>query len=49
METLKGLNKKKGITVFVINHEKQFEKYFDRIIRLKDGKIIKSREFKKEI
>jgi putative ABC transport system ATP-binding protein len=39
METLKELNKKKGITIFVINHEKAFEKYFDRIIRLKDGKV----------
>lgn len=41
MELLKKLNKKNKITVFVINHEKSFEKYFDRIIRLKDGKIIK--------
>jgi len=39
MEILKELNKKKGITIFVINHEKEFEKYFERIIRLKDGKI----------
>jgi putative ABC transport system ATP-binding protein len=39
METLKELNKKKGITIFVINHERAFEKYFDRIIRLKDGKV----------
>jgi putative ABC transport system ATP-binding protein len=39
MELLKWLNKKKGITIFVINHEKHFEKYFDKIIRLKDGKI----------
>jgi putative ABC transport system ATP-binding protein len=39
METLKELNKKKGITIFVINHERAFEKYFDRIILLKDGRI----------
>tara|TARA_Y100000310_G_C20632744_1_gene789512 strand:+ start:1105 stop:1794 length:690 start_codon:yes stop_codon:yes gene_type:complete len=39
METLKKLNKNKGITIFVINHERTFEKYFDRIILLKDGKI----------
>jgi putative ABC transport system ATP-binding protein len=39
MNTLKELNKKKRITIFVINHEKALEKYFDRIIRLKDGLI----------
>ena len=39
METLKELNRKKGITIFVINHERAFEKYFDRIILLKDGRI----------
>jgi putative ABC transport system ATP-binding protein len=39
METLKELNEKKEITIFVINHERGFEKYFDRVIRLKDGKI----------
>lgn len=38
---LKKLSKEKGITVFVINHEKAFEKYFDRIIWLKDGRIDK--------
>ena len=41
MEILKELNKKKDITIFVINHEREFEKYFNRIIRLKDGKIEK--------
>jgi len=40
MEILTDLNKKKGITVFVINHEKSFEKYFDRVIRMKDGLIV---------
>jgi ABC-type lipoprotein export system ATPase subunit len=39
METLKKLNKNKGMTIFVINHERSFEKYFDRIILLKDEKI----------
>ena len=41
MEILKKLNKEKNITIFVINHEKEFEKYFDRIIGLRDGKIEK--------
>lgn len=39
IEILRHLNKEYGITVFVINHEKYFEKYFDRIIRIKDGKL----------
>lgn len=39
MMILKSLSRKKGITVFVINHEREFEKYFDRIIRMKDGRL----------
>jgi putative ABC transport system ATP-binding protein len=39
MLLLRELSKKKGITVFVINHEREFEKYFDRVIRMKDGKL----------
>lgn len=41
MEMLKLLNKKYKRTILVVNHEKEFEKYFDRIIRIKDGKIVK--------
>jgi len=41
MELLRELNKKMGITVFIINHERDFEKYFDRIIRIRDGLIEK--------
>lgn len=41
MELLRDLNKKRGITVFVINHEKDLEKYFDRIIKMRDGLIEK--------
>jgi putative ABC transport system ATP-binding protein len=40
MKILKDLNKKKGITILVVNHEKSFEGYFDRTIKLKDGKIV---------
>lgn len=39
MEILKYLCKKLGKTVLVVNHEKMFEKYFDRIIRIKDGQL----------
>lgn len=41
MELLRELNQKRGITVFIINHEREFEKYFDRIIRMRDGMIEK--------
>lgn len=39
MDILKYLNEKEGRTIFVINHNKNYEKYFDRIIWLKDGEI----------
>lgn len=39
MDIFKKLNRKQGITVFIVNHEKEFENYFDRVIRLRDGKI----------
>ena len=41
MKILLELNKKKGITIFIINHEKMFEKYFHKIIRMRDGIIEK--------
>lgn len=47
MNTLRDLNKNKKITIFVINHETHFEKYFQRIIRLKDGKIVNDERKKK--
>ncbi len=40
MKILQNLSRKKKITVFVINHERSFEKYFDRIIILKDGLLV---------
>jgi len=41
MSILKLLNKKYKITVIVVNHEREFEKYFEKIVRIKDGKIVK--------
>lgn len=41
MEILKNLNKRNKTSIFVVNHELEFEKYFDRIIYLKDGIIDK--------
>lgn len=44
IEILKDLNKKYKITVFVINHERELEEYFCKIIRMRDGKIEKIEE-----
>ena len=41
MELLKLLNRKYKTTIIVVNHEPAFDKYFDRIIRIKDGKVVK--------
>lgn len=41
MQVLKDLNKKYKKTILVVNHEKEFEKYFDKIIRIKDGQIVR--------
>jgi len=47
IQTLQRLNKEKGITVFIINHETEYEPYFEKIIRLKDGRIEKIEETKR--
>jgi putative ABC transport system ATP-binding protein len=41
MEILKTLNKKFKMTILIVNHEKAFEKYFEKMIRIKDGELIK--------
>lgn len=41
MSILKQLNKKYKITIVVVNHEREFEKYFNKIIWIKDGQIEK--------
>lgn len=46
IEILKDLNRKYKITVFVINHERELEEYFHKIIRMRDGKIEKIEEDK---
>ena len=42
MNLLKSLNEKDGITVVVVTHESYIASYGKRIIRIKDGKIIKN-------
>jgi len=41
MNLLKSLNEKEGITVVVVTHEADIAAYGKRIIRIKDGEIIK--------
>lgn len=41
MSILQTLNKKYKITLIVVNHEREFEKYFNKIIWIKDGEIVK--------
>ena len=41
MKILKRLNKEKGVTLVIVTHDKKIASYADRIIYLKDGKIIK--------
>jgi putative ABC transport system ATP-binding protein len=42
MNLLKTLNEKEGITVVVVTHEADIAAYGKRIIRIKDGEIIKN-------
>jgi putative ABC transport system ATP-binding protein len=40
MELLKNLNKKEKRTVVVVTHDKELEKFANKIINIKDGKLI---------
>ena len=41
MDILVNLNKEKGVTLLIITHDKNIAKYADRLIRLKDGMIVR--------
>jgi putative ABC transport system ATP-binding protein len=43
MSLLRKLNQKYKITILVVNHEKDFERYFGKIIRIRDGVIVAKR------
>jgi len=40
MQTLRRLNQEQGVTVVVVTHERDIAEYADRIITMRDGKII---------
>ena len=46
LDTFQGLNKKEGRTVLLITHERYVAEHADRIIEIKDGKIIKDEKIK---
>ena len=41
MELLKTLNEEERITIIIVTHESNIAAYGKRIIRVKDGKVIK--------
>jgi len=42
MNLLKSLNEKEGITIVVVTHEADIAAYGKRMIRIRDGEIVKS-------
>ena len=40
MDTLQSLNRERGVTVIVVTHESDIAAYADRIVTMRDGKII---------
>ncbi len=40
MQTLRALNERQGVTIVVVTHERDIAAYADRIITMRDGKII---------
>jgi putative ABC transport system ATP-binding protein len=41
LELLRYLNKKKGYTIVVVTHDDRVMEYTDRLIKLKDGEVVK--------
>lgn len=40
METLKALNRERGVTIIVVTHESDIAAYADRVITMRDGEVI---------
>ena len=44
---LKRLHKEKDVTMIVVTHDREIAKYADRIIEIKDGKLVEQNKFSK--
>ncbi|MGY4314111.1 ABC transporter ATP-binding protein [Bradyrhizobium sp. JR3.5] len=40
MDTLRTLNRKRGVTIVMVTHEPDIAKYADRVVTMRDGRII---------
>ena len=47
METLIALNRDQGVTIMVVTHESDIAAYADRVVTMRDGKIISDKAIKK--
>ncbi|WPP06021.1 ABC transporter permease [Methylocella tundrae] len=48
METLAALNREKGVTIIVVTHELDIAAYADRVVTMRDGKIISDERVRPE-
>jgi len=44
MEVLQRLNRERGITIILITHEADIAEYAERVVRMRDGRIVESRD-----
>jgi putative ABC transport system ATP-binding protein len=44
MEVLQRLNRERGITIILITHEADIAEYAERVVRVRDGRIVESRD-----
>ncbi len=44
MEVLQRLNRERGITIVLITHEAEIAEYAERVVRVRDGRIVESRD-----
>ena len=42
MEVLQRLNRERGITIILITHEAEIAEYAERVVRLRDGRVVES-------